>query len=85
MVVIVGSSHMVPGSALFEVSLGGRTDDRCVADRTYLRGLDHIGFAGAAVAVAAAVDDGGGWLDSHNAFALVLVASTCSCRWGMPW
>jgi hypothetical protein len=91
MVVIAGSSHMVPGSALFEVSLGDRTDDHCVAGRTYLHGLDHIGFAAVAavaaavVVVAAGGDGGGGWLGSHSALALELVENTCSCCWSMPW
>jgi hypothetical protein len=40
----VGSFRMVAGSALCEVSLDGRTDDRCAVERTYLHGLGCIDF-----------------------------------------
>jgi hypothetical protein len=63
---------MVAGSALFEVSLGARTGDRCVVEGTYLHGLDHIDF------------DAGESVDIRNALGLVLAGNRCSCRSSMP-
>lgn len=74
MVAIAGSAHMVAGSALFEVSLDGRIGDHCVAERTYLHGLDHIGFVAAGVLV-----------DIRNVLGLGLEENRCSCHWSKTW
>ena len=74
MAAIAGSAHMVAGSALFVVSLDGRTGDHCVAERTYLHGLDHIGFVAAGVLV-----------DIRNVLGLEPEVNRCSCHWSKTW
>ena len=69
---IDGSAHKVAGSALFEVSLGVRTDDRCVVERTYLHELDYTDFA-------AVVKTG-----SRSVSAPALVENICSSHWNKP-
>jgi hypothetical protein len=74
--IVAGSADMVAGSALFEVSLGGRIGDHCeaagAAGQTYLHGLDHIHFVVGLVGI-------------RNVLVPVWEGSKCSCRWSKTW